>query len=122
MTIPPKDKTIHSEYPERSGTISRDLENHIKDVIIAKNKPLIREKMDELYQFLKKHRLDIESQCKKNGWMPGSLKDFAHSLDHSIEYSHEYLTAFQKDTPEHLIEITLERAEEVLFFLNNESS
>jgi len=122
MTIPPKDKTIHTEYPERSDTLSRDLENHIRDVIEAKNSSLVKEKMDELYKFLKKHYLDIESQCKKNGWKPEGIEDFTHSLDHSIEYAHEYLTAFPKDTPKHLMEITIEKAEEVLFFLNNESN
>jgi hypothetical protein len=118
----PSKKTIHSEYPEKSDTISRELENHIKAIIKSKSKDLVKDDINRLFHFLKKHRLDIESQCKKNGWKEGSLKDFSHSLNRSLEFSHEYLTAFPKDTPKHLIEGAIESSEEVLFFLNNENS
>jgi len=122
LDIPPPEGVFHSERPDNSDSLSRDLENHIKDILKAHGKPTVEEKIRELYHFLHKHRLDIESTCKKNGWMPEGKKDFLHSLDRSIEFSHEYITHFPKEKQKVLYGQVVESSEEVLFFLNNEFS
>jgi len=101
-----------------SDSLARDLENLVKEILRSTEK---QESIRDLYNYLHKHQLDIESVCKKNGWEPGGGKDFLHSLERSIVFSHEYITNFPKQTKQDLFELIVESTEEVLFFLINES-
>lgn len=112
------DVPIDEKTFEGSGSLAGDLKNLIKQLLTSEE---VGSSVQDLYNYLHKHQLDIESACKKNGWAQKGGQDFAHSLERAIMFSHEYLTNFPKQTKKELFDSIIESSQEILFFLNNES-
>ncbi len=122
---PTPDGYLHSEVPKNSASIAQELRLFLVKLISLqedRKKPLIDKEMLHFHEFLKKHREDLESQCRQNGWKGEGKKGFLSSISRCVEFSHEYLENEYHVSSNRLLNMFIDSLEELLHFLNNESN